>query len=324
VNVPWWVWAATLLGLGLLLLVDLVVVDRRPHRIGAREATRWVLVYVVLAAMFAGAIAVLADGQFAVQFVTGYVTEYSLSLDNLFVFMVIMSSFAVPEQLQHRVLLIGIVLALVLRGAFIALGATLIANFVWIFFLFGAFLLWIARGMLRRPALETDAENAVVRWLRRAFPVTSDFHGTRASVRIGGRRWLTPLFVVIIAIGTADVLFAVDSIPAIFGVTQEAYLVFTANAFALMGLRQLYFLLGGLANRLTHLGTGLAAILAFIGAKLILHALHAYHLVPAWLEIGNGLSLAVIVLILAVTVIASLGASRTADAVFEQPEPARV
>jgi tellurite resistance protein TerC len=308
--VPWTVWAATLVGLGILLLADLLIAERTPHRVSTREATGWVLFYVALAAVFAVGVFVFGGGEFGVQFVTGYLTEYSLSLDNLFIFLVIMASFAVPAHLQHRVLLIGIVLALALRGVFIAVGATLIANFVWVFFAFGGFLIWTAAGMFRGSGEQRSGDNALVGWVRRAFPVTDDFHGTKTTVRINGKRWLTPMFLVIVAIGSADLLFAVDSIPAIFGITQDPYLMFTANFFALMGLRQLYFLLGGLANRLVYLSTGLGIILAFIGGKLILHALHEYHLVPAWLEISNVVSLAVIIVVLAITAIASLTASR--------------
>nr|WP_219905562.1 TerC family protein [Actinopolyspora mortivallis] len=309
-GVPWWVWLATLAGLLLLILLDLVIVDRKPHEVGAGEATRWVLFYVSCALVFGLGVWFLGGHAFAVEYFTGYVVEYSLSVDNLFIFMVIMSSFAVPSVHQHRVLLIGIVLALVFRGLFIAVGAQLISRFVWVFFVFGLFLLWTAVSMLRNKEENEEAENAVVRWVRKAYPVTEQFHGTRMSVRIEGKRWLTPMFVVIVAIGSADVMFAVDSIPAIFGVTQDPFLVFTANAFALMGLRQLYFLLGSLVDRLVYLSTGLAVILAFIGVKLILHAVHAYHWVPAWLEIGNLLSLGVIVTVLVVTAAASLLRSR--------------
>ncbi|SDP94739.1 tellurite resistance protein TerC [Actinopolyspora xinjiangensis] len=309
-GVPWWVWLATLGGLAVLLLLDLVIVDRKPHEVKAGEAARWVVFYVACAILFGLGVWWFGGDHFAVEYFTGYVVEYSLSVDNLFIFMVIMSSFAVPSIHQHRVLLIGIVLALLFRGLFIAIGAQLISRFVWVFFVFGAFLLWTAISMLRDKGESEEAENAVVRWVRKAYPVTEQFHGTRMSVKVEGKRWLTPMFIVIVAIGSADVMFAVDSIPAIFGITQEPFLVFAANAFALMGLRQLYFLLGDLVDRLVYLSVGLSVILAFIGFKLVVHALHEYALIPHWFEIGNFLSLGVIAFVLFVTAVASLLKSR--------------
>ncbi|MBE9375549.1 TerC family protein [Saccharopolyspora sp. HNM0983] len=310
-DVPWWVWLATLGGLVVLLLLDLVIVDRKPHEVTTGEAARWVVFYVVCAILFGLGVWFFGDAHFAVEYFTGYITEYSLSVDNLFIFMVIMSSFAVPSIHQHRVLLIGIVLALLMRGVFIFAGAALIERFVWIFFIFGGILLYTAVSMVRKKDEDEEyKENAVVRWVRKAFPVTDDYHGAKSTVRIDGKRFLTPMFVVIVAIGSADLLFAVDSIPAIFGITQEPFLVFAANAFALMGLRQLYFLLGGLVDKLVYLSVGLAVILGFIGVKLVLHALHEYHLVPEWLEISNWLSLGVIVVVLAVTTWASLAKSK--------------
>lgn len=310
-SVPWWVWVATLGGLVLLLLLDLVVVDRKPHEVTTGEAAKWVAFYVACALLFGLGVWYLGGHQFAIEYFTGYVVEYSLSVDNLFIFMVIMSSFAVPSIHQHRVLLIGIVLALIFRGIFIAVGAQLIARFVWVFFIFGAFLVWTAVSMLRKKDEDEEyQENAVVRWVRKVYPVTEDYHGTKMSIKVEGKRWLTPMFVVIVAIGSADVMFAVDSIPAIFGITQEPFLVFAANAFALMGLRQLYFLLGNLVDKLVYLNVGLSIILAFIGLKLIVHALHEYHLVPTWLEIGNFMSLGVIVVVLAITTFASLAKSK--------------
>ncbi len=306
-HVPWWVWLATLGGLAVLLLLDLVIVDRKPHEVSTGEAARWVAFYVACAVVFGLGVWFFGGGHFALEYFTGYITEYSLSVDNLFIFMIIMSSFAVPAIHQHRVLLVGILLALVMRGIFIAVGAALIAQFVWVFFIFGAFLLWTAASMLRKKGEDEQyQDNAVVRWTRKIFPVTSEYHGAKSTVKLEGKRYLTPMFVVIVAIGSADLLFAVDSIPAIFGITQDPFLVFAANAFALMGLRQLYFLVGGLVNKLVYLSTGLAVILAFIGIKLVIHALHEYHLVPSWLEIQNWMSLGVIVLVLAVTTWASL------------------
>ncbi|TCP44786.1 tellurite resistance protein TerC [Tamaricihabitans halophyticus] len=309
-NVPFWVWMATIGGFVVLLAIDLIIVDRKPHEVTTGEAARWVCFYIGCAVLFGFGVWYFGGHGPAIEFFTGYITEYSLSIDNLFIFMIIMASFAVPAIHQHRVLLIGIVIALVMRGAFIAIGASLINNFVWIFFVFGAFLFWTAYSMVRKKDEEEDPENAVVRWVRKAFPVTKDYHGHKSIVKIDGKRWLTPMFVVIIAIGSADLLFAVDSIPAIFGITQDAFLVFTANAFALMGLRQLYFLLGGLVNKLVYLTYGLAIILGFIGVKLVLHALHEYHVVPEWLDINNWLSLGVIVVVLAVTTVASIAKAR--------------
>ncbi|PKW15502.1 tellurite resistance protein TerC [Saccharopolyspora spinosa] len=321
-DVPWWIWAATLGGLALLLLLDLVIVDRKPHEVTTAEAAKWVTFYVACAIMFGLGVWFFGDAHFAIEYFTGYITEYSLSVDNLFIFMVIMSSFAVPSIHQHRVLLIGILLALVMRGLFIAVGAALIAQFVWIFFIFGAFLIWTAVSMVRKKNDDEEYhENAVVRWVRKVFPVTDDYHGAKSSVRINGKRYLTPMFVVIVAIGSADLLFAVDSIPAIFGITQDPFLVFAANAFALMGLRQLYFLLGGLVDKLVYLSVGLAVILGFIGIKLILHAFHEYHLVPEWLEITNWMSLSVIVVVLAITTWASLAKSKK-DAESQEEEAA--
>ncbi|WP_344129205.1 TerC family protein [Saccharopolyspora halophila] len=315
-HVPLWVWLATLGGLALLLLLDLVIVDRKPHEVTTGEAAKWVTFYIACAILFGLGVWLFGDAHFAIQYFTGYITEYSLSVDNLFIFMVIMSSFAVPSIHQHKVLLIGILLALLMRGAFIAVGAALIAKFVWVFFIFGGFLLWTAFSMIRHKDDDEEyKENAVVRWVRKFFPVTEDYHGAKSTTKIDGKRYLTPMFVVIVAIGSADLLFAVDSIPAIFGITQDPFLVFAANAFALMGLRQLYFLLGGLVDKLVYLSLGLAVILAFIGVKLVIHALHEYHAVPEWLDINNWMSLGVIVVVLAVTTFASLAKSKKDAAV---------
>ncbi|OLT43980.1 tellurium resistance protein TerC [Saccharomonospora sp. CUA-673] len=310
-NVPFWIWAATVGGLIALLVMDLVIVDRKPHEVTTGEAARWVTFYVAVAVLFGIGVWVLAGQGSGVEFFTGYITEYSLSVDNLFIFMVIMASFKVPAIHQHRVLLIGIVIALAMRSVFIAIGAWAIAQVVWIFFLFGAFLIFTAINMVRKKDEEDEYhENLVTRLTRKVFRVTDDYEGHHSIVKRDGKRYLTPMALVIVAIGSADLLFAVDSIPAIFGITQDAFLVFTANAFALMGLRQLYFLLGGLVNKLVYLSQGLAVILAFIGVKLVLHALHEYHVTPPWLEVGNWVSLGVIVVVLTVTTVASLAKSR--------------
>ncbi|WP_433529082.1 TerC family protein [Micromonospora sp. CA-263727] len=274
-NVSGLVWAVTLVVLTVVLLVDLLIIGRRPHEPSVRESSLWVTLYVGLALLFGGGLWLTAGAGVAGQFYTGWLTEYSLSVDNLFVFMIIMARFAVPRQYQQKVLLIGIVLALVMRGGFIAAGAALISQFTWVFYFFGAFLLYTAINLARQgeSADEEFKENVLVRWSRRALPISRGYHGARMTAREGGRRMFTPMLIVMIAIGTTDLIFALDSIPAIFGITHEPYLVFTANVFALMGLRQLYFLLGGLLDRLIYLSYGLAVVLGFIGVKLILEAL---------------------------------------------------
>ncbi|MGQ0838853.1 TerC family protein [Actinokineospora sp.] len=321
--IPAWVWIATIGGLIALLAIDLFIVDRKPHEVTVGEAGRWVAFYIACAVAFGGAVWLFSGGQYAGEFFAGYITEYSLSVDNLFIFLIIMSAFAVPKIHQHKVLLIGIVLALIMRGIFIAVGAVAIARFSWVFYLFGFFLVYTAWKLARTGLGEDEEyeENALTRVARRLFPVTDTYHGAKSFVKLDGRRFVTPMFIVMIAIGTADLLFAVDSIPAIFGLTKEPFLVFSANAFALMGLRQLYFLLGGLLRRLVYLSVGLALILGFIGVKLVLEALHTNTLpfinggeplgVPT---IDIALSLSVIVGVLAVTTVASLIKSRRDEA----------
>ncbi|MEZ5116846.1 MAG: TerC family protein [Candidatus Nanopelagicales bacterium] len=309
-DVPGWLWAATLLGLVGIIVLDLLIVDSRPHVFGPREATRWVLFYIALALAFGGFVWAWAGSQYAGEFYAGWITEYSLSVDNLFVFIVIMSTFAVPAEHQHRVLLVGVVIALILRAVLIALGAAAIQRFAVTFYLFGALLIATAIQLLRhRNESPEPSSNPLLRLAERVIPTTREYHGTQLTARIDGRRVATPMLLVMIAIGTTDVLFALDSIPAIFGLTQEPYLVFIANAFALMGLRQLFFLVRGLLDRLIYLSVGLAIILAFIGVKLILEAMHRttdLH-VPT---IPIVWSLAVIVTVLAVTTVVSLAAVR--------------
>jgi tellurite resistance protein TerC len=308
VNVPVWLWFATIAGILVLLAADLFIVDHNPHAIRVGEAARWVAFYVTCAVLFGLGILLFSGGQYAGEFFAGYITEYSLSVDNLFVFVIIMTTFGVPAIHQHKVLLFGILAALVLRGLFIAAGAAVIEQFEWVFYLFGAFLLYTGwRLAFRREGDEEEEfrENAALRVVRRFLPVTDDYRGAAVFTRINGKRYVTPMLVVMLAIGTTDILFALDSIPAIFGLTKEPFLVFTSNAFALMGLRQLYFLLGGLLNRLVYLDIGLAVILSFIGVKLILEALHGEGI--SWApEIGIVTSLAVIVLVLGVTTALSL------------------
>jgi tellurite resistance protein TerC len=276
-NISAWVWIVTLVAVLAVLAVDLLIVGRRPHEPSMKESGGWVAFYVALALAFGAGIWIFAGGQPAAEFYTGWLTEYSLSVDNLFIFMIIMARFAVPRQLQQKVLLIGIVLALLMRGAFIAAGAALISQFSWVFYIFGVFLVYTAISLLKEGENDEDdfKENVLIRWAKRALPVSSTFgDGRMMTVTETGKRLFTPMLIVMIAIGTTDLLFALDSIPAIFGITKEPYLVFTANVFALMGLRQLYFLLGGLLQRLVYLNYGLSAVLAFIGVKLFLEALH--------------------------------------------------
>ena len=275
-NIPTWVWIATLVALVAILAVDLLIIGRRPHEPSMRESGGWVGLYVALALVFGVGVWVFAGGQYAGEFYTGWLTEYSLSVDNLFVFVIIMGRFAVPRQFQQKVLLIGIVLALLMRGAFIAAGAALISQFSWVFYVFGAYLVYTAITLLKEGENDPEdlKENLLIRWAKRAIPLSSSFDSGKMTVIQAGKRLFTPMLIVMIAIGTTDLLFALDSIPAIFGITKEPYLVFTANVFALMGLRQLYFLLGGLLERLVYLNIGLAAVLAFIGVKLFLEALH--------------------------------------------------
>ena len=333
-NVPTWLWLATIAGILVLLAVDLFIVDHNPHKIRISEAARWVAFYVVLAVVFGLGIMVFAGGRYAGEFFAGYITEYSLSVDNLFVFVIIMSTFAVPAIHQHKVLLFGILAALVLRGLFIAAGSAVIDRFHWVFYIFGAFLLYTGYKLAfgRKDDEESYRENLLLRLLRRALPVTEEYHDAKVFTRINGKRYVTPMLVVMLAIGTTDLLFALDSIPAIFGLTKEPFLVFTANAFALMGLRQLYFLLGGLLRELVYLSVGLSVILGFIGLKMILEALHSNALpfinsgeglpVPT---INIGVSLSVIVGVLAITTVASVIKSRhdeAAAARTEIPEPA--
>ncbi len=311
------IWLVTIAGVLGLFVLDFLIVDRRPHEFTTRSALRSVVLYVAIAVAFGLVIGLVYGTDFAAQFFAGYVTEYSLSVDNLFVFMVIMSSFAVPKAFQHRVLLVGIAIALVLRTLLILVGAVVLARFSWAFFLFGAFLLFTAGRVWRGDEGDTHPEgNIVIRTAARLFPTTDRYHGTRMIVRLDGKRTITPMLLVIVAIGTTDLLFALDSIPAVFGLTKEAYIVFAVNAFALMGLRQLYFLLGGLLERLVYLHRGLAILLGLIGVKLILEALHSVGVdVPT---VGTWVSLAVIVVVIGVTAATSLIAvKRNPDLIAE-------
>ncbi|MET4156627.1 TerC family protein [Agromyces sp. PvR057] len=251
---------------------------RKPHEPSVGESARWSAFYIGLAVLFGVGVGVVSGWTYGGEYFAGYLTEKALSIDNLFVFLIVMTGFAVPKISQQKVLMIGIAIALILRGAFIAVGATLIENFSWVFYLFGALLLVLAYRQAFSGHESDPSQGRFMRLVRRILPVSDEYAEDRLTVRKGGRRFVTPMMLTIIAIGFVDLVFAVDSIPAIYGLTEEAYLVFTANAFALMGLRQLYFLIGGLLARLVYLAQGLAVILAFIGVKLVLHAMHVNEL----------------------------------------------
>jgi tellurite resistance protein TerC len=319
------VWAITVVTMIVIFVVDLLIVGRPLREPSMRETAIWISLYVALAIVF-GVVLLAAYGpRYGGEFFAGWLTEYSLSVDNLFVFVIIMARFAVPRMFQQRALLIGVMLAVVMRGALIAVGAAVVNRFVWVFYLFGAFLIYTAIALARQHQGGEDEfkENMVIRWSRRILPMSAHYDGARLTTcaepgdRAGsrsGRRIFTPMLIVMIAIGTTDLIFALDSIPAVFGLTTQPYIVFTANVLALMGLRQLYFLLGGLLDRLVYLSYGLAAVLGFIGVKLVLDALHGNNVffvnggepiewaphIPIWL------SLVVIVAALGVTAIASL------------------
>jgi tellurite resistance protein TerC len=297
-------WAGTLALIVGLFAIDLLM-GRRPHAVEFREAVGWSLFYVSVAVVFGVVFGILAGWEYGAEYFAGYIVEKSLSVDNLFVFLVIMTTFAVPAEHQQRVLTFGILAALAMRAVFIALGAALLAAFSFMFLVFGLLLILTAVQLFRhRDQDPTVEDNVVVAFARRRLPFTESYAGGKLVIREAGRRVFTPLFLVLLSIGTVDVLFALDSIPAIFGVTEEAYIVFTVNAFALLGLRALYFLVSGLLDRLVYLSTGLSLILLFIGVKLVLHFLHKQD--DAIPEVSIGLSLAVIVAILGISTVASL------------------
>lgn len=291
---------------------------RKPHEPTIAESARWSAFYIALALIFGVGVGVVSGWTFGGEYFAGYLTEKALSIDNLFVFLIVMSSFAVPKIYQQKVLMIGIVIALILRGVFIAVGAALIENFTWVFYLFGALLLVLAWHQAFSHGDSNVVDGKFMRFVRRHLPVTDEYHEDKLTVRKDGRRWVTPMMLTIVAIGFVDLIFAVDSIPAIYGLTEEAYLVFTANVFALMGLRQLFFLIGGLLERLVYLAQGLAVILAFIGVKLLIHALHKNELpfinggepITVIPEIPIWLSLLFIAGTIAVATVASLRKTR--------------
>ena len=321
-DVPTWVWWTTIVVTMAILIFDVVIIGRRPHEPSMKEVSSYLAVYVGLAILFGIGVWVFTGAQYGTEFFAGWLTEYSLSVDNLFIFIIILSKFAVPKDYQQTALMVGIVLALVLRAVFIAVGAAAINQFSWVFYLFGAFLIYTAVKLFKE-AREDDEdgdyeEPRIVRWAERNLPATKDYHGAKIWVKENGKRLVTPMFIVMLALGMTDLLFALDSIPAIYGLTREPYLVLTANIFALMGLRQLYFLIGGLLKRLIFLGYGLSVLLGYIGVKLVFHAMHENEL-PfinggqhiEWApEIPTLLSLGVIIVILAVTTVASLLVSK--------------
>jgi tellurite resistance protein TerC len=328
VELPVWFEVSTFVGLTVLLLADLAIVARRPHEPSVKEAGLWVGFYVSLALIFGGIFWAVTNATLATEFYAGWLTEYSLSVDNLFVFVIIMARFRVPRHLQQEALMVGIIIALVLRGLFILAGAALIERFTWVFYFFGAFLVYTAINLVKHRGEEDDyEENAFIRQMRKVLPITQDYHGAKIRVTEKGKKFWTPMIIVFLALGTTDLIFALDSIPAIFGLTREPFIVFTANVFALMGLRQLYFLLGGLLKRLVYLSMGLAVILAFIGVKLVMEALHentlpfinggehidAVPAIPIWL------SLSIILGVLVIATVASLLSTRGQQIRMDEP-----
>jgi tellurite resistance protein TerC len=320
------VWLVTVVVTVGVLLVDLLIIARRPHEPSMKEVSLHLAFFVSMAILFGIALWIFAEPHElskapGPEFFAGWLTEYSLSVDNLFIFIIIMTKFSVPRQYQQTALMVGIVLALMMRAVFILVGAAAINQFSWVFYIFGAFLIYTAFKLAKEGSEDEEEfeENKLIKFVEQRFPATSEWHGTKPMIKIDGRRLITPMFLVILALGTTDLLFALDSIPAIYGLTRDPYLVFTANIFALMGLRQLYFLIGGLLQRLIFLSYGLAILLGFIGVKLVFHALHenelpfingGEHVDVAWLEIPIWVSLTVIVGTLTVTAVVSLVVSR--------------
>lgn len=290
-----------------MLALDLGVFNRKAHTVSVREAGAWTAVWVSLALLFNLGLYFVAGPQIGLEFLTGYLIEYSLSVDNIFVFVLIFSAFSVPSQFQHRVLFWGILGALIMRGAMIALGATLIENFHWVIYIFGAFLVFAGVRMFFSSEGDTvDLEkNAVLRFLRRVFPVTDGYREAKFTVLEGGRRMITPLLLVLVMIELTDLVFALDSIPAIFAITQEPFIVFTSNIFAILGLRSLYFLLAGVIHKFVYLRYGLAFVLTFVGVKMLVEYFDVH--IPILLSLG------VIVGALATSIIASLLSPKSKD-----------
>jgi tellurite resistance protein TerC len=304
-NVSLTVWAVTIGVIALLLIIDLFTVSAKPHEVKFKEAASWSIFYVGIAIAFGIWVFQRYGSVSGTEFFAAYLVEKSLSVDNLFVFVIILAQFAVPSIYHQRVLLIGVMLALVLRGIFISVGAAALAAFTFTFVIFGAILIWTGVGLFSHWDEDPEpGDNAVVKRIRKRIAMVDEFHGTKLFIRQNGKRVATPMFLVMIAIGSTDLLFALDSIPATFGVTSETFLVFAANAFALLGLRALYFLVKGLLDRLVYLSLGLSIILMFIGIKLILTYLHEeFTSIP---KISTPLGLAVIGIILVTSTIASL------------------
>ena len=297
-------WAVTLVGIAGLIVLDFVTVSRKPHEVMFKEALAWSIFYIGVAIAFGIAMWVWQGSDIGTQYFAAYLVEKSLSVDNLFVFIIILTQFAVPAPLHQRVLLVGVVLALIMRAVFIAIGAAALSAFAFTFVIFGAILIWTGIQLARHRNEDPEpTDNIVVRAVRKRFLVSEDYDGTKLFTQIDGKRAITPLLLVMIAIGSTDLLFALDSIPATFGVTQIPYLVFTANAFALLGLRALYFLLKGLLDKLIYLSTGLAIILVFIGIKLVLTYLHELN--PSIPHITTVQSLLFILVVLVVVTVAS-------------------
>jgi tellurite resistance protein TerC len=317
-NVAPWIWYLSVAIISIVIVGDLVYQIKRPHEPSFKEAAIQSTIYVGLALLFTFVVSDVWGGQFGSEYLAGFITEKSLSVDNLFVFLIIFTKFRVPRHLQSEALLVGIILALILRGIFIALGAAAIERFSWVFYIFGAFLVYTA-FLLVWDTFKKEEEDKVpggkiVALIKSRFRTVDEYHGTKLTIIKNGQRYITPLLLVMIAIGFTDILFALDSIPAVYGLTKEPYIVFMANAFALLGLRQLYFLLSGLMERLKYLAVGLSIILGWIGVKLVIHALHKNELpfinggeyVKSVPEISTELSLGVIISTLTITTIVSL------------------
>jgi tellurite resistance protein TerC len=312
-DIPGYVWLLTIVFILALLTFDFFFHVRKAHEPTLPEAAKWSAIYVGIAILFGLGVLFFGGSTLGTEYFAGYITEKALSVDNLFVFLIIMASFKVPRADQQKVLLFGIVFALIARTGFIFLGSALINSFAWLFYIFGAFLIYTAIKLLKPEEESDEADNFIIRLAKRLFHTTERYDGDKLFTMENGKKVMTPMLLVMVAIGGTDLLFALDSVPAIFGLTQNTFIVFTATAFSLMGLRQLYFLIDGLLDRLIYLSYGLAAILGFIGVKLVLHALHENTLpfinggehVPVF-EISTGLSLGVIIGVLTVTVLASL------------------
>jgi len=318
-NIPVWFEITSLVVLTVILIADLLLILKRPHIPSTKESSLWVAFYVTLALIFAAVLFFIGDAKTSLDFLTGWAMEYSLSIDNLFVFVLIMTQFSVPRRYQQEALMVGIIIALILRAVFILIVGAAVEHLSPIFYLFGAFLVFTAirQAMPDKHEEDEQTENFIIRMLRRGIDISDDYDGSKIRTIVNGKKMWTPMLIVFVSLGVTDLMFAVDSIPAIFGVTQDPFIVFTANLFALMGLRQLYFLLGDLLEKLRYLHYGVAFILGFIGVKLILHAMHENelpfinggHPIEWAPDINNWVSLGVIFASMAVATVASLIAS---------------